>query len=119
MPKTKRSDIDLDAHGEGYIIYTTQFDEIVDAQDLAEARELTRLRGLLDTQIAPYQGVASKLANRLQRKLMAQQQRSWLFDQEEGYIDPAKLSRLVANPTIALTFKREKQTDFRIRLSVS
>ncbi len=113
MPKTKRNDIDLDAHGEGYIIYTTQFDEIVDAQDLAEAEELTRLRGLLDTQIAPYQGVASKLANRLQRKLMAQQQRSWLFDQEEGYIDPAKLSRLVANPTIALTFKREKQTDFR------
>ena len=111
--KSRRNDVDLDPHGEKYVIYTTQFDEIVNAEDLADAGELSRLRRLLDQQMQPYQGVAAKLANRLQRKLMARQQRSWLFDQEEGYIDPAKLSRLVANPTIALTFKREKQTDFR------
>jgi len=110
---TRRNDVELDPHGNKYTIYTTQFDEIVNAEDLADPGELARLRRLLDTQIKPYQGVASKLANRLQRKLMAKQQRSWLFDQEEGYIDSAKLSRLVANPTIALTFKKEKQTDFR------
>ncbi|HEU4837844.1 MAG TPA: cobaltochelatase subunit CobT [Micavibrio sp.] len=109
----RRNDAALDPHGEKYVIYTTQFDEIVDADELADPGELTRLRRLLDQQMQPYQGVAAKLANRLQRKLMAQQQRSWLFDQEEGYIDSAKLSRLVANPTIALTFKKEKQTDFR------
>lgn len=109
----RRNEGALDPHGEKYVIYTTQFDEIVDAEDLADPGELTRLRRQLDQQMQPYQGVASKLANRLQRKLMAQQQRSWLFDQEEGYIDSAKLSRLVANPTIALTFKKEKQTDFR------
>lgn len=112
MPK-RRNDINLDAHGDKYTIYTTQFDEIVNAEELADGQELTRLRALLDQQVQNYQGIASKLANRLQRKLMARQQRSWLFDQEEGYIDPAKLSRLVANPTIALTFKREKQTEFR------
>jgi cobaltochelatase CobT len=100
-------------NGERYVIYTTQFDEIVDAEDLADPGELTRLRNQLDQQMTTMHGVAAKLANRLQRKLMARQQRSWLFDQEEGYIDPAKLSRLIANPTIALTFKKEKQTDFR------
>lgn len=99
--------------GGRYRIYTTAFDEIVSAEDLADAEELTRLRGLLDTQMAHLHAVVGKLANRLQRKLMAQQQRSWLFDQEEGYIDAAKLSRLVANPTIHLTFKKEKQTEFR------
>ncbi|MFA5592309.1 MAG: cobaltochelatase subunit CobT [Micavibrio sp.] len=109
----RRNDAEPDPHGGGYVIYTAQFDEIVNAEDLADPGELSRLRRLLDQQMQPYQGIAAKLANRLQRKLMAQQQRSWLFDQEEGYIDPAKLSRLIANPTIALTFKREKQTDFR------
>lgn len=110
---SRRNDTALDPHGDKYVIYTTQFDEIVNAEDLADPGELTRLRALLDQQIKPYQGIASKLANRLQRKLMAKQQRSWLFDQEEGYIDSAKLSRMIANPTISLTFKKEKQTDFR------
>ncbi len=96
-----------------YRIYTTAFDEIVAAEDLADPDELTRLRAMLDHQMAHLHAVVGKLANRLQRKLMAQQQRSWLFDQEEGYIDAAKLSRLVANPTIHLTFKKEKQTEFR------
>lgn len=110
---SRRNDGPVDPHGEKYVIYTTQFDEIVDADELADPGELTRLRHLLDQQMQPYQGVASKLANRLQRKLMARQQRSWLFDQEEGYIDSAKLSRMIANPTINLTFKKEKNTDFR------
>ncbi len=109
----RRNDPMLDAHGDAYVIYTTQFDEIVDAEDLADPGELSRLRRMLDQQMQPYQGIASKLANRLQRKLMAQQQRTWLFDQEEGFIDSAKLSRMVANPTINLTFKKEKQTEFR------
>ncbi len=109
----RRNDVDLDPHGNKYVIYTTQFDEIVNAEDLADPGELTRLRNLLDQQMGPLQGVAAKLANRLQRKLMAKQQRSWLFDQEEGYIDAAKLSRMIANPSITLTFKKEKQTDFR------
>jgi cobaltochelatase CobT len=104
---------DFAKDGEKYMIYTTQFDEIVDAEDLADSAELTRLRATLDQQMTALQGVASKLANRLQRKLMAKQQRSWLFDQEEGYIDSSKLSRMIANPTIAMTFKREKETDFR------
>lgn len=111
--KSRRNDGAIDPHGDKYLIYTTQFDEIVDAEDLADPGELSRLRRLLDQQMAPTQGVISKLANRLQRKLMARQQRSWLFDQEEGYIDPAKLSRVIANPTMSLTFKRERQTDFR------
>lgn len=111
--KSRRNDGAIDPHGDKYVIYTTQFDEIVNAEDLADAGELGRLRRMLDQQMQPMQGVISKLANRLQRKLMARQQRSWLFDQEEGYIDSAKLSRMVANPTTTLTFKREKQTDFR------
>jgi cobaltochelatase CobT len=111
--KSRRNEGPPDPHGNKYVIYTTQFDEIVNAEDLADAGELSRLRRLLDQQMQPMQGVISKLANRLQRKLMARQQRSWLFDQEEGYIDAAKLSRMIANPTTTLTFKREKQTDFR------
>jgi cobaltochelatase CobT len=99
--------------GDPYTIYTNQYDEIVDADDLAEPEELTRLRTMLDQQMNHLHGVVSKLANRLQRKLMAQQQRSWLFDQEEGYIDSAKLSRMVANPNVQLTFKVEKKTEFR------
>jgi cobaltochelatase CobT len=110
---TRRNEGEIDPHGNKYMIFTTQFDEIVNAEDLADPGELTRLRHLLDQQMQSFQGVAAKLANRLQRKLMARQQRSWLFDQEEGYIDSAKLSRMIANPTINLTFKKEKQTDFR------
>lgn len=111
--KSRRNDGPPDPHGDKYVIYTTQFDEIVNAEDLADAGELSRLRRQLDQQMQPMQGVIAKLANRLQRKLMAKQQRSWLFDQEEGYIDSSKLSRMIANPTMSLTFKREKQTDFR------
>ena len=96
-----------------YDIYTTQYDEIVKAEDLAEAEELTQLRATLDKHIGPLQSVVAKLANRLQRKLMARQNRSWQFDLEEGTLDAARLARIVANPTIPLSFKQEIETKFK------
>ncbi len=99
--------------GTTYAIYTTQYDEIVKAEDLADDEELIRLRGILDKQLVHLQAVVAKLANRLQRKLLAKQQRSWQFDLEEGYLDSARLARIVANPTIPLSFKQEKQTEFK------
>ncbi|CAO3423847.1 cobaltochelatase subunit CobT [Azospirillum doebereinerae] len=96
-----------------YKAFTTQFDEVVDAADLCDPAELERLRHLLDQQLQHLQGVISKLANRLQRRLMAKQQRSWSFDLEEGILDAARLARVVANPVLPLSFKAEKETDFR------
>lgn len=96
-----------------YHVYTTEFDEIVDARDLADADELERLRHMLDKQVAPAQGIITKLANKLQRLLQAQQQRSWEFDVEEGHLDASRLARMVANPTIPLSFKRESEAKFR------
>jgi cobaltochelatase CobT len=96
-----------------YHVYTTDFDEIVEATDLADASELERLRKLLDAQVTTLQSLVTKLANRLQRMLQAQQLRSWEFDLEEGYLDTGRLARMVANPTVPLTFKREKETAFR------
>lgn len=96
-----------------YHIYTKAFDEIVAAEDLADSEELTRLRALLDKQLQNVQGVVSKLANRLQRKLMAQQQRSWQFDLEEGVLDAAKLTRIITGADTPRAFKQEKETDFR------
>jgi cobaltochelatase CobT len=86
---------------------------IVDAEELCDPDELTRLRQQLDQQLQHLQGVISKLANRLQRRLMAQQQRSWEFDLEEGLLDAGRLSRVVANPLHALSYKRERETEFR------
>lgn len=99
--------------GTTYQVYTSQFDEIVKAEDMADFEELYRLRIMLDKQLAHVQAVVAKLANRLQRKLLARMQRSWQFDLEEGYLDPARLARIVANPTIPLSFKQERETDFR------
>jgi cobaltochelatase CobT len=99
--------------GTTYTIYTTQFDEVIKAEDLADIEELYRLRAMLDKQLVHLQAVVAKLANRLQRKLLARMQRSWQFDMEEGYLDPARLARIVANPTIPLSFKQERQTDFK------
>lgn len=100
--------------GEGrYKIYTREFDEIIGAEDLADAEELTRLRHMLDQQLQNHAGIIGKLANRLQRKLMAQQQRSWQFDLEEGYLDPAKLTRIITGDNVARAFKSEKETQFR------
>jgi cobaltochelatase CobT len=96
-----------------YHAYTDKFDEVVAAEDLCDVEELARLRHQLDQQMAHLQGVVAKLANRLQRKLMAQQTRSWAFDLEEGILDTGRLARVVANPTHSLSFKVEKETDFR------
>ncbi|SMH53045.1 cobaltochelatase subunit CobT [Azospirillum agricola] len=102
-----------EADPNAYKAFTTRFDEVVDAADLCDPAELERLRHLLDQQLQHLQGVISKLANRLQRRLMAKQQRSWSFDLEEGILDAARLARVVANPVLPLSFKKEKETDFR------
>ena len=96
-----------------YQAFTTEYDEIVYAEDLCDADELTRLRQNLDQQLSHLQGMIGRLANRLQRRLMAKQQRSWLFDLEEGLLDSARLARVVANPVQPLSYKMESDTDFR------
>ncbi len=96
-----------------YRIFNRENDEIIAAEDLCEAEELTRLRAFLDQQVAPLKGAVGRLANRLQRKLLAQQNRSWEFDREEGMLDAGRLARVIANPTTPLSFKVEKDTDFR------
>jgi cobaltochelatase CobT len=96
-----------------YAAYTTDFDEEIKAEDLAEPAELERLRAYLDQQLEPLKGAVSRLANKLQRRLQAQQNRSWDFDREEGILDVARLARVVANPTTPLSFKIEKDTEFR------
>ncbi len=96
-----------------YPVYTRAFDEIIAAEDLADPEELVRLRNMLDQQLKNQQGIVSKLANRLQRKLMAQQQRSWQFDLEEGVLDAAKLTRIITGANVPRAFKMEKETEFR------
>ena len=96
-----------------YKPWTTQFDEVIAATELCDAEELARLRGYLDQQLVHLQSAVSKLANRLQRRLMAQQSRSWDFDQEEGILDAARLARVIVNPTLSLSYKSERETDFR------
>ena len=102
-----------DRRGPDYKAYTTKFDEIVNAEDLCEPEELQRLRDYLDKQLQNLSSVVGRLANRLQRRLMAQQNRSWEFDLEEGVLDAARLSRVVIDPQQPLSFKREKEMDFR------
>ena len=96
-----------------YKPWTTQFDEVIAATELCDADELARLRGYLDQQLVHLQSTVSKLANRLQRRLMAQQSQSWDFDQEEGILDAARLARVIVNPTLSLSYKAERETDFR------
>ncbi len=103
----------LQDNDKGYKVYSRQFDETIAAEDLCEPAELDRLRAFLDKQLTNMQSVVTKLANRLQRKLMAQQNRSWEFDLEEGILDSARLMRVVVDPTAALSFKHERDTDFR------
>jgi cobaltochelatase CobT len=97
----------------GYKIYTAQFDEEISAPDLCDDEELTRLRNFLDQQLAQMQGVVSRLANKLQRLLLAQQNRQWEFDLEEGLLDTSRLPRIIIDPMYPLSFKREKDTEFR------
>ncbi|MEM0907946.1 MAG: cobaltochelatase subunit CobT [Pseudomonadota bacterium] len=99
--------------GTGYKVYTRQFDEIVTAEELCDTAELDRLRATLDRQLTHLQGAVARLANRLQRRLMAQQNRAWEFDQEEGVLDTARLPRVVIDPMQPLAFKMERESDFR------
>ena len=96
-----------------YEVFATEFDETINATELAEPVELERLRAYLDKQLEPLKGAVSRLANKLQRRLQAQQNRSWEFDLEEGILDAGRLARVVANPTTPLSFKIEKDTEFR------
>ena len=105
------------AHADGstdaYQVYTRQYDEVVDADDLCDNEELDRLRNMLDRHLENLTSVIGKLANRLQRKLMAHQNRSWDFDLEEGILDAGKLHRVVTQPLSALSYKQEQDTKFR------
>lgn len=96
-----------------YSAWTEKYDETISAADLCDPDELLRLRAFLDQQMASLQGAVTKLANRLQRRLMAQQNRSWDFDQEEGMLDAARLARVISNPAHSLSYKIERETDFR------
>ena len=96
-----------------YRIFTDRFDETVEAGELCDPEELNRLRLYLDQQMAQLQGVVTRLANRLQRRLMAQQARSWEFDQEEGLLDAARLARVIVSPAHSLSYKIERETDFK------
>ena len=96
-----------------YKAYTEAFDEVVAANELCDEEELTRLRAYLDAQLKGLQGIVTKLANRLQRRLMAQQNRSWDFDQEEGLIDAARLARVIISPGHSLSYKVEREVDFK------
>jgi cobaltochelatase CobT len=99
--------------GPDYRAFTQKFDEVVHAEDLCDPDELARLRAYLDKQLAHLQGVVGRLANRLQRRLLAQQNRAWEFDLEEGMLDPARLPRVIIDAYQPLSFKQEKDTNFR------
>tara|TARA_B100001142_G_scaffold43989_1_gene40076 strand:+ start:451 stop:2319 length:1869 start_codon:yes stop_codon:yes gene_type:complete len=107
-PTTQYSDADPN-----YKVYNTNFDEEILAEELAEPAELERLRAYLDQQLDPLKGAVSRLANKLQRRLQAQQNRSWLFDMEEGILDCGRLARVISNPTTPLSFKVESDIEFR------
>ncbi len=96
-----------------YKTFTRAHDEVIPAEDLCDAEELARLRTYLDQQLKPLQSVVGRLANRLQRRLLAKQNRSWTFDLEEGVLDTARLTRVVIDPTAPLSFKQEEDTDFK------
>jgi cobaltochelatase CobT len=110
QPRRDRPDDDTESH---YRAYTRAFDEEIAAEDLCDADELSRLRQQLDQQLQNMQGVVSRLANRLQRRLMAQQTRAWEFDLEEGMLDAGRLARVIVNPMQSLSYKHERDTEFR------
>jgi cobaltochelatase CobT len=110
QPRRERPDDDTESH---YKAYTRAFDEEISAEDLCDADELARLRQQLDQQLQHLQGVVSRLANRLQRRLMAQQTRAWEFDLEEGMLDAGRLARVIVNPMQSLSYKHERDMEFR------
>ncbi len=97
----------------GYKVFTRAYDEETSAEDLSSPEELERLRAFLDKELKALSAVVSRLANKLQRKLLAQQNRGWDFDLDEGVLDAARLTRIITDPMHALSFKRERETDFR------
>ncbi len=113
--ETKRPNSPFDDFNEkvDYQVFTEEFDEEIASEELCDDAELARLRSFLDKQLAHLQGAVGRLANRLQRRLMAQQNRSWDFDLEEGYLDTARLVRMVIDPMQPLSFKMERDTNFR------
>ncbi len=111
-PQKNREPASGDDHAQ-YRAYTRLSDEEISAEDLCDPEELARLRQQLDQQLQHLQGVVSKLANRLQRRLMAQQTRAWEFDLDEGMLDAGRLARVIVNPLLSLSYKRERETDFR------
>jgi cobaltochelatase CobT len=112
-PRRPRRHGQNEPRGPDYRPFVVKHDETIAAEELCEPEELDRLRGYLDKQLSHLQGVVARLANRLQRRLMAQQNRAWEFDLEEGLLDPARLSRIVVDPLHPLSFKQEKETSFR------
>ena len=96
-----------------YNIFTNQFDEIVKAENLESVEEIAKLRNNLDQQLVSFQDLITKLANKLQRQLLAKQNRSWEFDLEEGLLDSSKLTRVIMDPYHSLSFKKEKDLDFK------
>jgi cobaltochelatase CobT len=111
-PRPNRRSNEPELSGD-YRAFTTRFDEVVEASDLCDEEELNRLRAYLDTQLGQLTGVVTRLANRLQRRLMAQQARSWDFDQEEGLLDAARLARVIVSPGHSLSYKVERETEFK------
>jgi cobaltochelatase CobT len=112
--KPARPDPSADKGGEpAYKVYTTAYDEVVSAEELCDPDELTRLRAYLDQQLSALSSVVSRLANKLQRRLLAQQNRAWTFDLEEGMLDVARLTRVIIDPTAPLSFKQEEDQEFR------
>ena len=111
-PQRRREVPPSDDHT-AYRAYSRANDEEIEADDLCDPDELARLRQQLDQQLQHLQGVVSKLANRLQRRLLAQQTRAWEFDLDEGMLDAARLARVIVNPMLSLSYKRERETDFR------
>lgn len=112
-PRRPPSPASTDPRASDYKAFTKKYDEVVAAEDLCDAEELERLRSYLDKQLSNLSSIVARLANRLQRRLMAQQSRSWEFDLEEGILDPARLPRIIMDPQQPLSFKREKDTEFR------
>ena len=105
--------INLDLIDKNYKIFTNQFDEIAKAETLETTEEISKLRNNLDQQLVSFQDLITKLANKLQRKLLAKQNRSWEFDLEEGLLDSSKLTRVIMDPYHSLSFKKEKDLDFK------
>ena len=96
-----------------YKIYTNKFDEVINANELCDLKELEKLRYNLDQQVFAFQPLIAKIANRLQRKLLAQQNRQWEFNMEEGFLDTSRLAKIIANPKNKLSFKKEKEIEFK------